>query len=356
MYAKGGRTTDTLVLARNVGPSTAGKVIKGVTSGVCWLYAASIISLTILRIYSPGLPPFLALINSLTPFLFVPLPFVFLLACMMRSKYALIAGSIVLIVFVGLYGNLFLPRLGKPARETHQELRVMTFNLGLNLSQPEEMAAIIEAQGADIVAMQEMTTEMARLFERELGAIYPYTVLHPRETTGPFSRYRILEQEWIAPVEGGRSYIRAVVEWNSETVNVFVVHPLPPGLEWYRDTIIPIGLHDTEPQRQIDEVTKRATSEGGFALIVGDFNLGDHAPGYTIIAEEFTDAYREAGWGFGFTFPKGLRVGKTPVPGPFTRIDYIFHSRGLYTNWARVGCEGSSDHCYVLAQLARKDS
>jgi len=336
-------------------PSTAGKVIKGITSGVCWLYAASIIGFTILRTHSPGLPPFLALINSLTPFLFVPLPVVFLLARIARSKCALIAGSIVLIVFVGLYGALFLPRLGKPARETHQELRVMTFNLGLNLSQPEEIAAIIEAQDADIVAVQEMTADMAQLFGKELGSIYPYTVLHPGETTGLFSRYRILEQKWIAPVEGGRSYIRAVVEWNSETVNVFVVHPLPPGLEWYRDTVIPIGLHDTGPQKQIEEVTRQAASEDGLVLIVGDFNLGDHAPGYTIIAEEFTDAYREAGWGFGFTFPKGLRVSGTPVPGPFTRIDYIFHSRDLCTNWARVGCEGTSDHCYVLAQLARKD-
>lgn len=332
------------------------KVVKGITSGVCWLYAASIIGFTILRIYAPGLPPFIALINSFAPFLFAPLPVVFLLACMVRSKCTLIAGSIVLIIFACLYGTLLLPRFGKSACEANQELRVLTFNLGLDLSQPKEMAAIIEAQDADIVAVQEMTTDMARLFEQELGSIYPYTVLHPGETTGLFSRYRILEQEWIAPIEGGRSYIRAVVEWNSEAVNVFVVHPLPPGLEWYRDTVIPIGLHDIEPQRQIEEVTRRAASEDGAVLIVGDFNLSDQAPGYTILAEEFTDAYREAGWGFGFTFPKGLRVGETPVPGPFTRIDYIFHSRNLCTNWARVGCEGSSDHCYVLVQLAQKNS
>lgn len=306
----------------------------------------------------PQLPSFLALISSFAPFLFVPVPAVLLLACLIRSKSVLAAGMIVSVLFVGLYGSLFLPRLGRPAcHHAGQELRVMTFNLGMHLGQPEELARIIEVQEADIVAVQEMTPEMAQLFEQELGSTYPYVVSAPgMETTGLFSRYPILEHEWIEPAGGGRSYIKAVAAWEGKTLTIFVVHPLPPGLDWLGNTVVPIGLNDIDPQRQIEEVTRRAASVEGSVLILGDFNMSDYSRGYEIIAEEFVDTHREAGWGFGFTFPRGLRVSEMPVPGPFTRVDYIFHSRELCTNRAWVGCGGGSDHCYVLTELAHKDS
>jgi vancomycin resistance protein VanJ len=333
------------------------KVFRGIVVGGCWLYAVSIIGLVILWISRPQLPPFLALVGSFAPFLFVPALAVFLLAGIIRSRGAFIAGMVILTVFMGLYGSLFLPRVGRCACQTSKELRVMTFNLGLHLGRPEELLRIIEEQEADIITVQEMTSETAWLFEQELGLQYPHNVLTSgTETTGLFSRYPIVKEEWIKPAGGGRSYIQAVAEWNGEAVTIFVVHPLPPGLEWYRDTAIPIGLNDIAPQRQIEEVTRHAASTEGFVLILGDFNMGEYARGYSIIAEEFVDAYREAGWGFGFTFPKGLRISERSVPGPFTRVDYIFHSKNLYANRARVGCGGGSDHCYVLAEIACMDT
>jgi vancomycin resistance protein VanJ len=324
--------------------------------GICWLYAASLVGFIIVRASLPDLPPFLALVNSFTPFLFAPVPVVLLVALWLRSRRALTAGMIVLILFIGLYGDLFLPRFGRSACEPGRELRVMTFNLGLHLGAPEELMALIDQQGADIVVVQEMTSDMAQRFDQELGSIYPYRVLNPSmETTGLLSRYLVLEEEWIEPIEGGRPYLRAVVEWDNEDVTVFVVHPLPPGLEWYRDMAIPIGLHDAGPQRQVEEVTRRAIAEEGPVLIVGDFNMSDQTRGYANIAEEFRDAYREAGRGFGFTFPKGLRVGDMRVPGPFTRVDYIFHSQSFCARRAQVGCGGGSDHCYVAAGLVREN-
>jgi endonuclease/exonuclease/phosphatase (EEP) superfamily protein YafD len=279
------------------------KVFRGIMVGACWLYAVSIIGLVILWISWPQLPPFLALIGSFAPFLFVPTLAVFLLAGIMRSRSAFIAGMVILVVFMGLYGSLFLPRIGHLACQTSEELRVMTFNLGLHLGRPEELLEIIEEQEADIIAVQEMTPEMAWLFEQELGLQYPYNVLAPvTETTGLFR------------------------------------------------------LNDIDPQRQIEEVTRRAASTEGLVLILGDFNMSEYARGYSIIAEEFIDVYREVGWGFGFTFPKGLRISERSVPGPFTRVDYIFHSRNLCANRAQVGCGRGSDHCYVLTELACMDT
>jgi len=257
---------------------------------------------------------------------------------------------------VGLYGARFWPRASRPECAALQTLRVMTFNLGAHLGQPEALVDLIADQKADLVALQEMTPETAQTFERALGAVYPYRVSRPGETTGLFSRYPILEQAWIEPERGGRPYIRATIAWQGEMVKVFVVHPLPPGLEWYRDTAIPIGLHTSGPQGQIQEVQRRAAAVDGPVLVAGDFNMSDQSRGYASMAEAFVDAYRAGGWGFGFTFPKGLQVGRIPLPGPLIRVDYIFHSDAFCTDWARVGCGGGSDHWYVLAQLVRRGS
>lgn len=332
-------------------------LLRRITTAVCWSYALGLVGFVVVWLGWPQLPPFLALASSFTPFWFLPLPPALLLAHVVRSRGGLIAGAVVATLFAGLYGPLFLPRLGDPPCPARPALRVMTFNLGLHFARPAEMVRIIAEQDADVIAVQEMTAPMARRIEQELGATYPHAVSAPdQETTALFSRHPILEGRWVEPEGGGRRYIQAVVAWRGQALDVFVVHPMPPGLEWLSDTGLPIGLNDVEPQRQLAEVTERATALEGPVLIVGDFNMNDYAPGYAIIAETFVDAHREAGWGFGFTFPKGLWVGERPLPGPFTRLDYVFHSRDLCAHRTWVGCEGGSDHCYVVAEIARPDS
>jgi endonuclease/exonuclease/phosphatase family metal-dependent hydrolase len=214
------------------------------------------------------------------------------------------------------------------------------------------MLAVIAQQQPDILGLQEVTSEMAVFFERELGTTYPYRAFRPGvETNGLLSRYPILAQEWIEPSGGGRPTLHATVDWRGQAVHVFVVHPWAPRIEWAAGSRLPIGLNDSVPQRQISEVAGLATAAGGPTVVLGDFNTADLTRAYDQMAHQFVDAFRESGWGFGFTFPKGVRVGGLPVPGPLIRLDYIFHSVDLCSASARVGCEGGSDHCYVLASL-----
>ena len=333
--------------------SAVGRWLKRITAGLCWLYAVLVVGFALVRIIWPALPPPLALVNSFTPWLYAGLPVVLLIGLILRSRPALLAGAVLGALFVGQYGARFLPNPGWvcPAERT---LRVMTFNLGLGLSQPEALAVTIREQGADIVAVQEATEDTARLFGLELGPVYPYSVLSSGASkTGLYSRHPILEQAWIAPAGGGRPSLEAQVAWGDAMVTVYVVHPLPPGLAWYRDTGIPIGLDDGGPQRQVEEIARRAAARDGLVLVMGDFNMSDHTPAYAHTTEVLHDTYREAGWGFGFTFPNGWRVRGVQVPGPLTRFDHVLHSDGFCAQWARVGCEGGSDHCYVLAQLAQ---
>jgi vancomycin resistance protein VanJ len=333
-------------------PSIARR-LESAAAAVCWAYAAALLAFFALRATLQPWPPPLALVNTFAPFLFLPLLLVVPLALWTRSRWALIPAAAVLLLFAGRYGPLFVPRLGPQHCAANPGLRVMTFNLGWNLARGEDLVAVIEREAPDILAVQELTAVVAAHFQRELADAYPYSILRPgAETTGLLSRYPILGEEWIKPSAGGRPTLHATIDWGGVPVDVFAVHPWAPGLEWASDSVIPAGLDDATPQRQISEVAALAAAEDGLTLLLGDFNATDETDAYAETAAALVDSYRQGGWGFGFTFPKGLRVRGLPIPGPLVRIDYIFHSDGFCTQRARVGCGGGSDHCYVVAQLA----
>lgn len=85
--------------------------------------------------------------------------------------------------------------------------------------------------------------------------------------------------------------------------------------------------------------------------MLGDFNMAEHSRAYRLLSRQLTDAFREAGNGLGFTFPQDVWIGGWQVPGPFVRLDYIFHSTDLMTRHVVVTCSGASDHCLVTADL-----
>jgi vancomycin resistance protein VanJ len=330
------------------------QVSKPLIAGASWSYAAAITGFFLLRGLMNPLPSSLALLSAFAPYLFIPLLLALPLALWARSRTAALPLASVILLFAMLYGPRFVPPSQPPACAASPELRVMTWNLGWDRAQGDPILAVIAETRPDILGVQEVTPATAAYLERELGTIYPYRAFRPGiETSGLLSRYPIVAQEWIEPSGGGRPTLHATVDSHGQAVHVFVLHPWAPRIKWAAGTFIPIGLDDSVPRRQITEVARVAASVQGPTVVLGDFNMTDGTRAYHQVAERFVDAFREAGWGFGFTFPEGVRVGGLPMPGPLIRLDYIFHSAYLCTVSARVGCEGGSDHCYVLASLAR---
>jgi vancomycin resistance protein VanJ len=78
------------------------------------------------------------------------------------------------------------------------------------------------------------------------------------------------------------------------------------------------------------------------------------------LAMRFDDAYREVGWGLGWTFPDFTQPSAQPVQTsilsalgrPVTRIDFIFHNGALRPVSAQVWpTSGGSDHRPVMAEF-----
>ncbi len=101
----------------------------------------------------------------------------------------------------------------------------------------------------------------------------------------------------------------------------------------------------------MDAVESEVWLSSGPVVAVGDFNTNDRQPNYWRLRRLLRDAYRDAGRGFGLTFPNTGWWGKPlPVP-PFLRLDYIFHSPDLVATRAWTASSPSSDHRAVVADL-----
>ncbi len=323
-----------------------------IVGALCLLYAAGMAGYFVVRTLLVQWPAPLLLLGYATPYLFAPLVPLLLLALLARSRAGVAGCLLVLALFLADYGELFLPRLGPGVPPGARRLVAMAYNLGPSVSTPARLVAAIAAEDADVVAAEEVYPAAARALRTDLESRYPYAILEPgRHETGLLSRYPIREQEWFRPAGFGREALHATLDAGGRPLEVFVIHPLPPGIAWLRTTHMPIGLYEGGLDRQMADVAARAGALSGPVLVLGDFNMSDQTRAYSALTSRLRDAYREAGSGFGFTFPVGLRLDGQVVPGPLVRIDYIFHSAALRATRAHVGCRGSSDHCYVVADL-----
>ena len=99
-------------------------------------------------------------------------------------------------------------------------------------------------------------------------------------------------------------------------------------------------------------------------IALGDFNATAESAAYATVTNVLADAWREAGWGPGHTFPGAdspgssrHRIAGILIPKWLLRIDYVFHSFHWQTLKAWIGpWDDVSDHRPVMVRLALKTS
>jgi endonuclease/exonuclease/phosphatase (EEP) superfamily protein YafD len=221
---------------------------------------------------------------------------------------------LLLLLFVGQYGPVLLPR---PAHiyagaET-AELRVMTFNVNLNNRNAEGIAALVQQEQPDLIAFQEMMPELISLLQPRLAASHPYVEVD-RSWLLPmalFSRYPLTALP--KPAQAVRAQ-HALVETPAGAVVIWNVHPNP-------------------------------VVRGGW--------------------EAQRASFQAVGRGFGFTFPDFSQARSLDLPwytrpllaaGPVVRIDHIFASQHFVPRQTSVVPVASgSDHRPVIATLSWRD-
>jgi vancomycin resistance protein VanJ len=292
-------------------------------------------------------------LNAMLVYAFLPALAVLGVALLTRRRdmWAVFAAS--LIIWLLMWGRLFLPRL-PAAQAGGPTFTVMSHNiLGYNFN-TQATVRVIRESNADVIALQELNPENAEAIERELGDEYPYRWLDPQPSVVggglisrlPFERLDAGPLDQIAWVSIPMA-VRLDVQGRAVTLVRFHAFAGPGS------------VHARQWQAQL--LAEYARSHSGPLVFVGDLNATDQNVAYDLIARTMRDAWREAGWGLGNTFPGeptaevgGSRplVAGIPVPMWLVRIDFVFHSADLKTLEARLGpYDGASDHRPVIATL-----
>jgi endonuclease/exonuclease/phosphatase (EEP) superfamily protein YafD len=285
--------------------------------------------------------PIIALFNSFAHLLLIPALFLLPLALLLRRRWT--SGLLVpaVLTFALGYGPTFLPRTAQAAPDAAQ-LSLLTYNLHGAGANFEPRLSIMRESGADIIALQELSSEMAAALETELLDLYPYQAHHtaPGRSVlgqGVLSRYPLTSDDyWIINL----AHQRVQFEFQGQTLTLYNEHPTQP--------MKPFGF--IQRRAEIDDLLERTANETGPLLLAGDFNMSDLSADYGRIASRYNDAYRAAGWGLGFTFPAALPyIQRWPA---LARLDYVFHDEHFKAVEARVWPHaGGSDHMPVFVTL-----
>jgi endonuclease/exonuclease/phosphatase (EEP) superfamily protein YafD len=319
-----------LALANAYGLSVAGFLLLRSIAGESWNY--------------------IALINSFVHLLWIPALLLLPLAAALRRWLTLILLCPAALAFLISYGSLFIPR---PAQAAPEALRILTYNLKAQSLELEPALHIIAEAQADVVALQELSVEMAAALTDRFSSRYPYQALHtdpdnPISGQGVLSRFPILEDDYWRIYQAMQ---RVVLELDGRPIVLYNAHPIQP--------IRPNGF--VMRAEEISDLLRRAAQETLPVILAGDFNMSDQSSDYSRLAAQYQDTYRAVGWGLGLTFPAEVPYfggGQYAHPifqfvPPLVRLDYVFHDASFTSLSAQVWPEaGGSDHLPVVAALA----
>ncbi|WP_225725294.1 MULTISPECIES: endonuclease/exonuclease/phosphatase family protein [unclassified Nocardia] len=286
--------------------------------------------LTVILIGHREVPDLMGLgivLDTVAPWLGLLIPVLAVAALGLRAPLGVAATLVPLLVWAHLFGAWWASH---PVTVGDKRLRVVTQNLYAGNRQPADTARALVAIGADLVALQEVTSA-DRAGDAILADAYPYH--HAEGTVELWSRYPLGRSGPADVGAGWRRGLRALVQTPFGTIAVYVVH-LPsarPGATADRDR----GLHTLSAELTADRAEN--------VVVLGDFNTTDTDRNWSGFAPGYFDVQRRAGTGPGFTWPAGF---------PIARPDHIL-VRGLEASAASTFETPGPDHRAVTAVICR---
>jgi vancomycin resistance protein VanJ len=320
---------------------------------VVGIYATVLTVILILRVTVGERWELLALIHTGLHLLLIPTLLLLPLTLLLRMPWLALLLLSGMVTFISIYGVQFLPR-SIPVPADAMRLSLLTYNLHAEENVVQPMIDVIQQADADIVILQELSGVAAEQIDDALVELYPYRYLHPVSSRyhgrGLLSRFPVTEntvwpEEFPIPVR----LQRALIEVYGTPLTIYNMHAPPSFPIWGQP-------FDPEPRRrQITDLLNMARQDTGAIILAGDFNINDLDENYQHITSSFTDSYRVAGWGMGFTNPDWSydysREGSSLIP-LHQRLDYVFHNTDLRTTHASVWPEsGGSDHRPLYVEL-----
>ena len=330
-------------------------IIRWLIASTSVVYSVVLLMLSLLWSLADSQPWWLILSDIFAPYLFLPLGLLIPLALLMRSvwlRFSVITAILVFIIAVGAY---LLPSAPEQSN-TETTVRIITFNHLYSNRDIDGIITAIRLQNADVVALQELSTAVARAAQEQLINEYPYQLMSPAERDlglGLLSRYPFQ----VVPLDRGFLGQHVVVDVNGQRITVMNAHLSAPSiyttnLEQIPEIPIIRDYNTSQRSTELPGLLGMIDQIEGPLIVAGDLNMSDREHGYTQLATRLQDTYRSTNYGFGFTFPNDLTMRGITIPMPLVRIDYIWISHDITPLNTWVECDnGGSDHCMVISDI-----
>ncbi|MBI5778239.1 MAG: endonuclease/exonuclease/phosphatase family protein [Planctomycetes bacterium] len=192
--------------------------------------------------------------------------------------------------------SYFQCTLRKPEMPTGPHVKVLTWNVNWGMSGAYKTLAVVRDAGADIVCLQETTSNWETLLRRELSSIYPHMSFRHSGGAGGqaiLAKKPFQEREYVLPEDAWFPGWICELETDIGLIQILSVH-LHPQLN-DRGSFTPSAYVTTKKVRLNEVQTlfpllKKETP----SLILGDFNEDEDDKASQWVAEQgFTDALYE---------------------------------------------------------------
>ncbi len=163
-------------------------------SNIGWLYVILFSVWILLRFLFFDSLWWLALINTVALYIFIPLIIFLPFALLFRNWRLFFALCFPLGLFIGLYSSFFLPSLSAPVAQNQPTIKAMTFNMLFNNDDYDSIAKMVAENKPDIIGLQEVRSQTVPILIKRLVKDYPYSAFHPIELShnvGILSRFPI---------------------------------------------------------------------------------------------------------------------------------------------------------------------
>ncbi|WP_231934705.1 endonuclease/exonuclease/phosphatase family protein [Micromonospora viridifaciens] len=262
-----------------------------------------------------------SLVDSATPLLGLGVPVLGLAALLRRSRRALLAVLLPAVVWVALYGGVWLP---SAAGAGPASFRVASQNLRSGNPDPAATVGALAAADVDLIGLQEVDDDRVDAVLRQR---YPHRAAV--STVALWSRWPIRDSVGVDTGLGWDRALRAVVAAPQGDLVVYVVH-----LGSAR-----AGHTATRDETLAALAAAVRADQASRLVLLGDLNTAPTDRVFVPLTRLLRDAQADAGQGFGFTWPAEL---------PVTRPDHVLY-RGLTPTTAGVLRTPDSDHRAVTA-------
>lgn len=297
-----------------------------------------------------------ALLTNFTPLYFAPVVLLLPIMIYWRARLVNVLLLALLVYALILFGRHYLPRQISPV-SNGTTLSLTTFNMSDRNAQTEVVAPWIEQQNSDIILLQETPPPWTNEGIAELRDLYPYQMgyILANDTNGAV----ILSKFPLRAASENDSYFRVAAVIGAQPIALYNVSLTTPVKGQSRQPIylrnrwitsiwdMAWGYDDTLRNQELEALIQKVEAEPLPVIVAGDFNMSDFTPSYDLWASRLNDTFREAGTGFGGTWPVFKRV---PSPG-FVRLDYIWHSDTITATHAELGPYLGSDHLPLSSVL-----